>query len=468
MTSRGVGAMPGSGCIAVDCSRRKPLRPAFTFLVILWSAGIVANAQVSFTSAIALALQNNPRVKTAENDVQRAQAALSVTKDIFIPSVVAAGGVGYSYGITLSVPTIFTVNAQSLVYSPSQRFYIRAAEMDLRAALLAFADTREGVEEDTIITYLSLDHAENRVAAIKEQYGFASKLVLIAEDRLHAGVENESDLKKSRRAAVQIRLDELQAEDGVRFLREHLGDLIGVPSSQLTIVSESIPSPPSVQDSMVAYSPHNLETPVVLSAKANAEAKQQRAAGDSRYTWMPQIAFSAQYGRVSPINNVSEFYNLHGNYNTAFAGIQIQLPLLDKVRRAAARESAADASRAVHQLQSLQDEQRENRLKLQHSITELATKSELAELDQGIAQDDLKAITIELKAGSGGRLMTPEDEQNARIRERQRYLDLLDARLETLKAEVSLMRQTGRFSAWLQSLNHDRLVVPEAQSGHPE
>jgi outer membrane protein TolC len=232
-------------------------------------------------------------------------------------------------------------------------------------------------------------------------------------------------------------------------------------------VTDSIPSPPSIEASTIAYSPPDPETSVVLSAKANAEAKQQRAAGDSRYTWMPQVAFSAQYGRVSPINNVSEFYNLHGNYNAAFAGIQIQLPLLDKVRSAAARESAADASRAAHQLQLLQDEQRENRLKLQHSIAELVTRSELAELDQGIAQDELKTITIELKAGSGGRLMTPEDEQNARIRERQRYLDLLDARLEALKAQVSLLRQTGQFSAWLQSLVQDPPVRPGTQSGHP-
>jgi outer membrane protein TolC len=448
-------------------SRRTSLRYVSTYLAVLWAAGIAGNAQVSFTSAINLALHNSPRVTTAESDVQRAQAALSVSKDIFVPSVVAAGGVGYSHGITLTVPTIFTVNAQSLVYSPSQRLYIRAAEMDLRSALLTLADTREQVEEDTAITYVSVDHAQDTVAALKEEYGFASKLVLIAEDRLHAGVENELDLKKSRRAAVQIELNQLQAEDSLRFQQEHLGDLIGLPGNRLRTVTDSIPSPPSIEASTIAYSPPNPETSVVLSAKANAEAKQQRAAGDSRYTWMPQVAFSAQYGRVSPINNVSEFYNLHGNYNAAFAGIQIQLPLLDKVRSAAARESAADASRAAHQLQLLQDEQRENRLKLQHSIAELVTKSELAELDQGIAQDELKTITIELKAGSGGRLMTPEDEQNARIRERQRYLDLLDARLEALKAQVSLLRQTGQFSAWLQSLVQDPPVRPGTQSGHP-
>jgi outer membrane protein TolC len=426
------------------------------------------NAQVSFPSAINLALQNSPRVKMAENGVQRARAALSLNKDIFIPSVVAAGGVGYSYGITLTVPTIFTINAQSLVYSPSQRLYIRSAELDLRAAILTLADTRQQVEEDAVITYLSLDHAQNTIAALKEEYGFASRLVRIAEDRLHVGVENELDLKKSRRAAVQLELDELQAEDRLRFLQEHLEDLVGLRGSHLTAIADSIPLSPSIRPSGASYNPEKSDNPTILAAKADVEAKQQQAKADSRYTWKPQIAFSAQYGRVSPVNNVTDFYNLHGNYNAAFAGIQIQLPLMDRVRSDAARESLAEASRVAHQLEALQDEQRENRLKLQHSIAELVKKSELAELDQGIAQDELKTVMIELKGGRGGRLMTPEDEQNAHIRERQRSLDLLDSKLEVLKAQVSLLRQTGQLGTWLESLVQASLVVEGTQSKNSE
>ncbi|HTF64641.1 MAG TPA: TolC family protein, partial [Edaphobacter sp.] len=75
-----------------DYSRRTSLSCVSTCLVVLWAVVLPGNAQVSFTSAISLALQNSPRVKIAESDVQRAQAALAVTKDIFIPSVLAAGG----------------------------------------------------------------------------------------------------------------------------------------------------------------------------------------------------------------------------------------------------------------------------------------------------------------------------------------------------------------------------------------
>ena len=44
-------------------------------------------------------------------DLRKAQRNLAIARDIFIPSVVTGGGIGWSYGITLTVPTIFTVNA---------------------------------------------------------------------------------------------------------------------------------------------------------------------------------------------------------------------------------------------------------------------------------------------------------------------------------------------------------------------
>jgi outer membrane protein TolC len=95
------------------------------------------NAQVSFTSAIDLALRNSPRIKMAEDDVDKALATLSETKDVFVPSIIASGGAGASSGITLNVPTIFTVSAQSVVFNYSQRDYIRSAHMGVEAAELA-------------------------------------------------------------------------------------------------------------------------------------------------------------------------------------------------------------------------------------------------------------------------------------------------------------------------------------------
>jgi outer membrane protein TolC len=83
--------------------------------------------------------------------------------------VITSGGAGYSTGITLTVPTIFNVNAQSLVFSFAQRNYIRAAHSDLQAASLALADAKDQVAEDTAVTYLSISHTEETAAVLQQE-----------------------------------------------------------------------------------------------------------------------------------------------------------------------------------------------------------------------------------------------------------------------------------------------------------
>jgi hypothetical protein len=51
--------------------------------------------------------------------------------------------------------------------------------------------------------------------------------------------------------------------------------------------------------------------------------------------------------------------------------------------------------------------------------------------------------------------MTPEDEQNARILERQRYVDMLEAEFQLRQAGIRFLKQTQQLSQWL---THD--VVP--------
>jgi outer membrane protein TolC len=429
----------------------------FLGLLIFSCTTSVTQAQLSFTSAIDLALQNSPRVKMATDEVNKALAGLSETKSVFIPNLSTSIAVGPSYGITTSVPTIFTVNAQSLIFNYSQRDYIRAARAALQASSAALNDAQEQVEEDTAISYIALDRAQQRQAAMADEYGYALKLVNIVQDRLDAGMGASLELKQARRTAVQIRLQQLQLEDEIASLREHFSHLVGWAADRLQTVPNSIPSSsdfrPSPADGLKTYP----DTATVLSAEANAHAKREQAFGDSRYTWRPQIAFAAQYGRISPINNVSTYYNLKGNYNTAYAAAEIQFSFLDKTHQAKARESLAEADRAEHSVELLRYQQSETRIKLQHSISELAAREELAALDQGIAEDQLQAILVRLRSESGANFasaLTPKDEQNARIQERQRYLDLLDATFHLRETQIYLLRQTGQLSIWVQSVAH--------------
>ncbi len=438
------------------CSRVRHVAPcrALVLSVVFCLLTVPCSAQLSFTSAIDLALRNSPKVKSAENDVQKAQSQLAVMRDIYIPSVVTGAGVGDSYGITLSVPTIFNISAQSLVYSAQQRDYIRASRLDLKASAYALAEARTEAEEDAAMSWLTLDNSQNAMDALTQQYGLATKLVAVIQDRLDAKLESDLELLKARRDAAQIKLQQLQAQDDIEAAQAHLARITGLSPDQLAIAPESTPAPPSQPVSTAEFETNMPASPGILAVEATTEAKEQRARGDASYTWKPTINFAAQYGRISPINDVSSFYNLHGNYNTANFGVTIQFPLLDRVRKAAARESLLDASHAEMDLDNLRLDEGEGRRKLQRTIPELAAKAALADLDLAIEQNELQSITVQLQASSGGPPLTPKEELDARMQERQRYLDCLNAKLQLFKAQISLLRQSGELEAWIHSLDH--------------
>lgn len=402
-----------------------------------------------FAAIVRLALRNSPRVRAAELDLKKAQQNLAIAKDIFIPSVVTGGGLGWSYGITLTVPTIFTVNAQSLVYSNQQRFTIRAAHAEIEAAQLALADARQQTEEDAAVTLIALDENQSALAAFSEQQGFAAKLVSILEDRVRAGLDSELDLHKAQRGVLQMDLQRMQAEDDRASLLAHLAELTGMQESELDPAHDSIPAIPDAQASDLSAE-DEFSTPALRAAEATARAKMEHAKGDANYTWRPIINFAAQYGRVSPINDVSSFYNLHGNYNTANVGVIFSFPMFDRVRRDAARVSMADAVRSQIDMENQRSEETANRMKMRRSVRLVETRAKMAELDLTIAQDELKSVGIQLHGVSGSPPLTPKEEQQAKIQERQKYVDLLDARMQLSKARISLLRQTGQLDGWIQ------------------
>ncbi len=132
--------------------------------------------------------------------------------------------------------------------------------------------------------------------------------------------------------------------------------------------------------------------------------------------------------------------------------------------RAKARESAADASHAEHEADLLRDQFFESRVKIQHTVTELAARAEVASLDQQLAHQQLDAMLVQLNAGNGNSSapqMTPKDEQTARIAEREKFLSMLDATFQMQQAQISLLRQTGALEAWIQSSVQIQPISPK-------
>ena len=421
-------------------------------IVCFTCAATPAFAQISFTTAVGLSLKSNPKVLMAQADVDKARAVLDQLRDAYIPNVVGGTGLGPpSYGFPLGQPTLFSITAQSLVFSYSQRDYIRAARAAIEAATLTLKDAREGVAGDTAVTYLALDRDLERQAVLREQQGYAERLVSIVEQRLDAGQDTAIDLTTARLSAAQIRLALLRADDETVTDQAHLARLIGLPAQGLSTSNSSVPA---FTTRTADLTPSALATsPAVLSAYANARAKQETAFAEARYLWRPQISFAGQYNRFATFNNYQAYY-LHFQQNNAAVGVQINVPVFDRQHKAKAREAAADAAHSLHEADMVRDQFFDTEMRARHSAAELDARAEVASLDQQLAQQQLDVLLVQLKAGSGnlsGPQMSPKDEQNFRIAERDKFLAVLNARFEAAQAQIDLLRQSGDLESWLVS-----------------
>jgi len=421
-------------------------------LLTAFAAG--ASAQISLGTAVDLALKNDPKVRMSEAAVEKAHAAFEGTKDVYVPTLTADAGYGQGFGVPTTLPTVFSLNSQSLVFNFSQHDNIRAAAAGLAAAKFALKDMREQVEEDVAVTYLNLESDQQALAVMAKEHGDASRLVTIVQARLDAGHDDRLDLLQAQRKATQIELNELNLQDEIAVLSDHLSRMIGLPDDRLTAIPDSIPPLPTVQ--MAADSGNESDSPGVRAAINAAKSKQELSFGVNRYRLRPQMVFGVNYSRIDTgQNGYTTYYpGFYGrSENAVSVYVEMTIPIYDRRHQDEANEAKAEASRAFFESEAQRDQFMEGRTKLRRSAAELEKRSNLAEIDQNIAQEQLKVVLAQLSAESGsssGPQPSPEDEQNARLKEGQQTIDLLTAQFQLSQAKVNLLRQTGQLEEWLK------------------
>jgi outer membrane protein TolC len=422
-----------------------------------------ACAQISLSTAVDLALRDNPRVQGAQADVDKARAQLSEAHDVYVPSINAGAAVGQSYGYSPYPPTLFTVTGGGLVFSASQSSYIRSARAGVDAAQLAFDDVRESVAEDIALAFLTLEYDQQREQVVGQQEGFAKTLVTIVQERVDVGQDTAIELTRAKLTAAQFHYASLRGADQTAVDRDHLARLIGLSITALSVDS-IFPTSPLPLDTTADTTVHGYVNAGVAALFASAEAKQNQARGDARFLGRPQVSLFGTFNYYATFSDsfaqLQKVYQANTGQTTLRAsegafGVQITLPLMDRARGAKARESAADAAHAQHDAQNAQINALDGQSRLRHSIDELQAQADVADLQQQYAEQQLEILQQQLKSGNpGGQQMTPKDEENARIAEREKYLGVLDAGFQLHQAEIHLMRQTGQLLTWLRSTAH--------------
>ncbi len=278
---------------------RRSLFVALTLALVLAPA---AHAQLSLATAVDLAIRHNPRVKSAEADVEKARAQISESLDAYVPSITAGAGLGQAYGFSPNPPTLATVSGGSLVYNASQSYYIKSAREGLTAARLSLQDVHEAVAQDTAIAFITLVHDQQRAQVIDQQADFAGTLVTIVQNRLDAGQDTQIDLTQARLTAAELHLAMMKAQDDTDYDREHLARLIDVPPATL-IIDNNFPTTP-IPDASGNTTTHGYANSAVASAFAAAGAKLNQATGLNRFRFRPELNLVAQYNRYATFTDL--------------------------------------------------------------------------------------------------------------------------------------------------------------------
>jgi outer membrane protein TolC len=427
-------------------------------LTALAMAPALAPAQVSLRTVVELAQQNSGAVKLADSDVAKARAVLAESRDAFVPSLAFGSGLPAfpEVGFTGSLPTIWDATVQSMVFSMPQIRYIQAARAGLKAAQLGQKNARDQVALEASLSYIEMDTVDSELDATRQQESYASRLVEVEQQRTEAGVDPLSDLLQDQLIAAQLKLRRLHLETRAATLAKQLAALTGLPVGSITPAHASIPEIPAVTADKTPSSNPGLD-----SADMIARSRERAAKGDKERVWFPQVAFGAIYNRnTTLLNSIDDYYKTRLPANNFSSGFNIQLPLLDAGVRAKARESAADALRAQVEAEQARKQNDIQIVELTSSLRELDAEAEVASLKQQIAGEQLKTVMTQLELGNGAGggpgappQANPTAEQNARIDERQKYVDALDAGLDLSKARLNLLHALGHMQDWLNELH---------------
>jgi outer membrane protein TolC len=415
------------------------------------------HAQVSLRTVVDLAQRNSTPVRAAQADVNKAQAVLSESKDVFIPSLSFSTGIPAfpEVGFTGQPPSLYSATIQSLAFSIPQKYYIEAARSGIQAATIRLKDSREQVALDVSNAYIELDTVNRELEAAKAQEQFAAKLVEIEQQRAEAGVDSVHDMLEAKLTAANVKLARIHLESRAATLEKELSTLTGLPVGSIIPDHASIPEVPKVtgDDPPVTVSG-------VASARLIAESKQRVAKGDKEANYIPQLSFFLQYNRNTTIlNSVDSYFAKPLPPDNLFSGFSINIPLFDMGHRAKGRESDADALRATVEADEAQRQNDLQITQLNANLRELDAQAEVASLKQQIAADDLKTVETELENGNGAGAapgapaqVSPKAGELAQIDERQKYVDAEEAGLELDKARLGLLRALGHMQDWINEV----------------
>lgn len=400
--------------------------------------------------AVALALKQNPDIVLARYDERKAEEAVRMARDPFIPKVVVGSGLAYSNGMPMSIegatPSIFQAQGISSVFDRPQSYRIAAARENRRTAAFDTAAKQEEAVWRTVDLYIEAERISKQLEAVRRESDGLERALEAVRARVEEGRELPIEVKRAELMLARARYRRQALEGNVRAAEDALAAVVGLePGERIRVVGDQRPVPelPSSSDAAVELALKNSKQIRALESRMLAKGHEVRSA---KAAWLPKADLVAQYALLSRYNNYDEFFNRFERHNGQL-GVSFQVPIFaGPGARAQEAQSEAEAAQIRVQLRNARRKLEDDTRRALADVAQAEAAQQVARLDLELAREQ---VSVLLAQSEEGRASVRQLEE-ARFAETGKWIDYYDAAAALEKARLAVLRETGTLSAALQ------------------
>jgi len=396
-----------------------------------------------------MALKENPDLVLARLDEQKAQAAIRVAKDPFVPKLYAGSGLakvwGYPTSIEGAAPSIIQTRTDMALYNRSKTYELARVRETARGAELDTQSKSDQVAYQTATLFLQ---AEQMVRS-------AQSLQLEVESLKRVGTSTGLQVEEGRRLPIEnkrVAVDLARANQRSEALG---GDLDYAEASLAVVLGYSAADrvQPMGEERAAFEVPATEQAAIELALQNSREIRKLesllQAKGfevkEDQAARLPVVDLVAQYELLAK-TDYQTFFN-HFQRNNGELGVSIQIPLiLGSASKALASQAQTDILELRTQMGQVRNRIQLDTGKSYRGLAKANSALEVARLDLDYTRDQVSMLLAQLGEGRA----TEQQVDDARLAEQEKWIALYDAQHLVQNARLDLLRQTGTLLAGLR------------------
>jgi outer membrane protein TolC len=404
---------------------------------------------LTLRQAVETALKQNPDLVLSRLDQQKAEQAIRIAKDPFVPKVYAGSGLakvwGYPTSIEGSAPAIVQTRTDMALFNRPKTYELARVRETVRGAEIDTGSKSDQIAFQTATLFLDAQQLDRSKQSLQLEVESLQRVsgatgVQVEEGR-QLPVENKRvavDLARAgqRLAASSGDLD--YAEASLAVVLGYAADDRVQPVAEERAAWEI----PASEQAAAELALQNSKDIRKLESQLQAKGFEAKEAAAAR---LPVVDAVAQYSLLAKTNYENFFTRFQRNNGEL--GVSIQIPLLTG---SAAKGLTAQAQTDILELRTQMGQVR-NRIQLDtaksyREIQRAASAQEVARLDLDYTREQVSVLLAQLGEGRA----TEQQVDNARLTEQEKWIAFYDAQHAVENARLDVLRQTGTLLAALR------------------